>query len=175
VFFSGLKSLVGIPSSANATQSTTSFQNGDGFGSLGFQRNMLANVGTPVTTPIVRYGGGPTSISQYTGAIIDNTGNVWGVGFNAGGTFGNGTVTNITTFQQLNQYFPESLRARNIMFNGYAGIQGGTIVSLEDGTIVVAGTNQSGMLPYETNATAATSPAMPYYRYAIGFGKTDKI
>jgi alpha-tubulin suppressor-like RCC1 family protein len=174
MFFSGWKALVGIPSSANSTQATTSFQNGGGFGTLGFQRNMLANVGTPITTPIIRKIYGPDNRDNYGAAIIDNTGNIYGTGYNVSGNFGIGTTTNITTsWQQLNQYLPENKRAKDVLFSGYSTV-GGTIVLMQDGTIAVAGQNTRGWLPYETNATGQTT-AMPYWRYAVGFGPLDKV
>jgi alpha-tubulin suppressor-like RCC1 family protein len=175
VLFSGLKSLVGIPSSANATTSTPFFYNGDGFNTLGFQRNMLANVGNPITTPVVRYSAGPLTTSNYVGAIVDNTGNVYGVGYNGQGNFGNGTTTDLSTFQQLNQYFPENKRAINIIFSGYETTNGGAIVCLADGTIVTAGRNNAGSNPYEQYTGLTQTVAMPYYRYCVGFGPIDKI
>jgi hypothetical protein len=173
MLFSGYKPLVGIPTSANATTTTTAFQNGGGFGSLGFQRNMLANVGTPITTPIIRQMFGPQDNTNYQAAIIDNTGNIYGVGINTAANFGNGTLTTLTTFQQLNQYLPENKRAINIVFPSYQGF-GGSTVLMQDGTMASAGISVRGWLGYETNATG-TSATMPYWRYVVGFGPIDKV
>jgi alpha-tubulin suppressor-like RCC1 family protein len=172
MLFSGLKTLVGIPSSANATTSTPFFYNRDGFNTLGFQRNMLSNIGTPIRVPRVRYSAGPLTTANYVGAIIDNTGNVYGVGYNGVGNFGNGTTTNLSSFQQLNQYFPENKRAIDIIFAGYETNNGGAIISLEDGSLITAGKNNCGSNPYEQYVNGE-SVAMPYYRYCIGFGPTD--
>ena len=170
MLFSGYKPLAGIPTSANATTATTFFYNGDGFNTFGFQRNMLANVGTPIVTPRIRTTASPqTGSTYYRGVVMDNTGNVYATGYNTLANFGNGTTTNITNFQLLNQYFPgtgTTRRANDFILTGYENFHGGTIVTLRDGTMIAAGLNIRGSVPYEITPS---STATPYYTYVPGY------
>jgi alpha-tubulin suppressor-like RCC1 family protein len=173
MLFSGFKHLFGINSAANATQSTTFFYNGAGLSSLGFQRNMLANVGTPIVTPRTRTIASPiTGNTYYGGIILDNTGNVYATGYNTQGNFGNGTTTNIVAFQQLNQYFPGTGTGRvatNVLMSGDDTVHGGTIVVLQDGTIIAAGKNSKGSVPYQITPSETVTPL---WSYVPGYGNS---
>jgi alpha-tubulin suppressor-like RCC1 family protein len=164
MLFSGYKLLFGL--TANATQSTPFFYNGEGLSSLGFQRNMLANVGTPIVTPRTRTIAGPqTGDDYYGGIVLDNTGNVYATGYNELGNFGNGTTQNIWLFQQLNQYFPgtgNSRVATNVIMSGYEDVHGGTIVVLQDGTMIAAGENKNGSVPYQITPSDTKTPLWTY-------------
>jgi alpha-tubulin suppressor-like RCC1 family protein len=174
MLFSGYKPTMGL---ANATTSTPFFYNAEGLSSLGFQRNMLANVGTPIVTPRVRSIASPaTGYTYYGGVIMDNTGNVYATGYNGLGNFGNGTTTNITTtWQQLNQHFPgtgSTRRANDFIMSGYENGSGGTIVTLRDGTMIGAGNNFRGTVPYETTPTQTSTP---FWKYIPGYSPADVL
>jgi hypothetical protein len=164
VLFSGYKSLCGIPSAANATTTTTTFYNGDGFSSWGFQRNMLSNVGR-VMTPKIHCGASPFTGEYYMGGILDNTGNLYAMGYNGMGNFGVSNTDNLTSFVQLNQFFPGQKRASDFMFVGYQNANGGTAIILQDGSVIGCGKNTNGAMPMEVAVSSTTIPA---YRYLIG-------
>ena len=174
MLISGYKPFVGL--SANATVSTPFFYNGDGFNTLGFQRNMLANVGTPIVTPRIRSFAPPsTGGTYYQGIIMDNTGNVYATGYNGLGNFGNGTTTDIALWQLLNQYFPGtggSRIATNVLLSGYENGSGGTIVALQDGTMIAAGNNFRGTVPYEV---IPSQTSMPFYKYIPGYDPSSVL
>ena len=170
VLFSGYKPYIGIPSSANATTSTPLFYNGDGFSSLGFQRNMLSNVGTPITAPKIHCASTPATEANYQWGILDNTGNLYAYGYNSNGNWGNTTTTDIATVQYMNQYFPFKKRAADFVLTGYGSSYGGAVIILTDGTMIGCGKNASGSIPYEPTYS---STVMPIYKYLIGFSPTD--
>jgi hypothetical protein len=174
MLISGYKPFVGL--NANATTSTPFFYNGDGFNALGFQRNLLANVGTPIVTPRIRSFADPsTGGTYYQGVIMDNTGNVYATGYNGLGNFGNGTTTDIAPFQQLNQYFPgtgTTRQANDFLISGYTTGHGGIMVSLRDGTMIAAGNNFRGSVPYEVTPTQTS---MPFYKYIPNYTPADVL
>jgi alpha-tubulin suppressor-like RCC1 family protein/cytoskeletal protein CcmA (bactofilin family) len=165
VLFSGYKPLCGIPSAANATTTTTTFYNGDGFSSLGFQRNMLSNVGTPTMTPKIHCGASPFTGEYYQGGILDNTGNLYATGYNGVGNWGVGNTDLLTSFVQVNRFFPGQKRVSDFMFTGYQNASGGTAIVLQDGSVIGCGKNTNGGMPYEVAISSTTIPA---YRYLIG-------
>jgi hypothetical protein len=172
MLFSGYKPYAGIPSSANATASTPFFYNGDGFSSLGFQRNMLSNVGRPITTPKIHSACGPNTEGYYQVGVLDNTGNLYAYGYNTLGNWGDNTTTDMTTFQYMNQYFPLQKRASDFMMTGYTNSYGGVVIALLDGTLIGCGKNTSGSIPYEY---ATSSTILPVYKYLIGFSPLDIV
>ena len=172
VLFSGLKPLAGVPASANANTITTFFYNGDGFSSLGFQRNMLSNVGTPITTPKIHSAYSINSGSYYQGGILDNTGNLYAIGVNLLGNWGNTTTTQMLTFQYMNQYFPENKRASDFVVAGFDSNYGGATVALLDGSMISCGTNTYGACPYEI---APTTTTMPLWKYVPGYTPADVL
>jgi alpha-tubulin suppressor-like RCC1 family protein len=137
---------------------------------------MLANVGTPIVTPRTRTIASPaTGATYYGGIILDNTGNVYATGYNALGNFGNGTTTNIGLWQQLNQYFPgtgSTRRATNVLLSGYENGHGGTIVALQDGTMIAAGNDIRGSVPYEITPSQTS---MPFYKYVPGYDPSSVL
>ena len=174
MLFSGYKPSMGL--TANATTTTPFFYNAEGLSSLGFQRNMLANVGTPIVTPRTRSFASPATGSTYYGGIIlDNTGNVYATGYNGLGNFGNGTTTTtVAPFQLLNQYFPGtgSRIATNVVMSGYENGHGGTIVTLRDGTMIGAGSDFRGSVPYESTPTQTPTP---FWKYIPGYTPADVL
>jgi hypothetical protein len=168
MLFSGYKVMVGIPSSANATTSTPFFYNGDGFSSLGFQRNMLSNVG--VTTPKIHCGFSVTGGTNYQGGILDNTGNLYVTGYNSIGNWGDTTTTDITTFKYINQYFPNRQLASDFLMSGSGATHGGATIALLDGTLISCGKNVNGSAPYEYNPSSTPTP---FYRYVPGYSPSD--
>jgi hypothetical protein len=167
MLFSGYKPMVGI---SNATTITSTFYNGDGFSSLGFQRNMLSNVGTPVVTPRIHSAFGPDTNQYYQAGILDNTGNLYAFGYNTLGNWGDTTTTDIASFKQLNQYFPSQKRATDFMMTGYLNSYGGAVIALSDGTLIGCGKNSSGSVPYEY---VISGVVVPVYKYLIGFSPVD--
>jgi alpha-tubulin suppressor-like RCC1 family protein len=118
-----------------------------------FQGAMLANVGTPsVTTPKIRWTSSSVISNRFSVYVLDRTGNLYASGYNGSGNFGDGTLANtFTGFETLNSYFPPG----NSMVMDFAAaghpnignLECGTIVSVADGTMLVAGTNQNGSVP----------------------------
>jgi cytoskeletal protein CcmA (bactofilin family) len=118
-----------------------------------FQGAMLANVGTPsVTTPKIKWSSSSADSDRFSVYVLDRTGNLHASGFNGSGNFGDGTTANtFTGFETLNSFFPPG----NSMVMDFAAtgnpnlsnIECGTIVSVADGTMLVAGTATYGAVP----------------------------
>jgi alpha-tubulin suppressor-like RCC1 family protein len=106
---------------------------------------------------------------------LDNTGNVYATGYNALGNFGNGTTTNIGLWQLLNQYFPGTggtRQANDVIMAGYENGHGGIMITLRDGTMIAAGKNFNGCVPYEPEPT---STSMPFYKYIPGYDPSSVL
>jgi alpha-tubulin suppressor-like RCC1 family protein/cytoskeletal protein CcmA (bactofilin family) len=168
VLFTGNKRSFGV--SVGATTQNV-FYNGDGISSYGFQRNMLANVGTFITTPQIKFHASAsqfqlTDIGCYWAMFKDNTGNLWTTGNNKNGQLGVGNIDNINGFTYVNQFFtPANSAVHDFNMTGF--IQSvGTIVVLNDGRMLCTGNNGAVQAPYEA---VPSNTAVPYWRPAIGF------
>jgi alpha-tubulin suppressor-like RCC1 family protein/cytoskeletal protein CcmA (bactofilin family) len=122
-------------------------------GTYAFQGAMLANVGTPsVTTPKIKWSSSTVDSDRIAVYVLDRTGNLHASGYNGSGNFGDGTLANVTTgFETLNSYFPPG---NSIVVDfaatgnpNLSNVECGTIVSVADGTMLAAGTNQYGSVP----------------------------
>jgi alpha-tubulin suppressor-like RCC1 family protein/cytoskeletal protein CcmA (bactofilin family) len=164
IFFAGFPRLFGT----NSAVSQTTFIAGVG----GFQRNMLANVGTPVTTPRVKSAFSFSSTFQANGfattAVLDNTGNLYGCGYNGQGIFGNGITTGaLFPLTLLNQFFPGNARAVDFTMLGWVNESGGIVAGLQDGTMIATGNARQGSIP----VSLVSSPnSIPFWSYVPSFG-----
>ena len=170
VLFTGNKRSFGVTVGA-VTQNV--FYNGDGISSYGFQRNMLANVGTFITTPKIKFCASASeqavaNLSNYWAMFKDNTGNLWATGNNTIGQMGLGNTNNINGgFTYVNQFFtPANSIVHDFSMAGFLSFAGGTIVILNDGRMLTAGCNDDGQTPYEI---ISTNTVVPYWRPVIGF------
>jgi len=163
IFFAGFPRLFGT----NSTVSQTTFIAGIG----AFQRNMLANVGTPITIPRIKtsfaFSDTETSNGYSTTAVLDNTGNLYGCGYNGQGQLGNGITTGaLYPFTLLNQYFPGNARAVDFTMHDWLNVSGGIVAGLQDGTVIAAGNSRYGSTPL---ALTESANAVPFWTYCPGF------
>jgi len=173
VLFTGNKRSFGV--SVGATTQNV-FYNGDGISSYGFQRNMLSNVGTVITTPKIKFHASAsqfqlTDTGNYWVMIKDNTGNLWATGNNIYGQLGLGNTVNINGFTYVNQFFtPANSVVYDFSMTGFiTGV--GSIVVLNDGRMLCAGKSDVGQAPYEIISTTTT---VPFWRPVIGFEMPTK-
>jgi alpha-tubulin suppressor-like RCC1 family protein len=168
VLFTGNKRSFGV--SVGATTQNV-FYNGDGISSYGFQRNMLANVGTFITTPQIKFHASASesqlaNTTAYWAMFKDNTGNLWATGNNRNGQLGVGNLVNINGFTYINQFFtPANSVVHDYNMTGFINAVG-TIVVLNDGRMLCTGNNNATQAPYEAVPSNTT---VPYWRPAIGF------
>jgi alpha-tubulin suppressor-like RCC1 family protein len=163
IFFAGYPRIFGT----NSTVPQTTFTAGIG----GFQRNMLANVGTPITTPIIKtsFAFSDTEITNAfaTTGLLDNTGNLYGCGYNGMGQLGNGiTAGTLYPFTLLNQYFPGNARAIDFTMHDWLNLSGGIVAGLQDGTVIAAGNSRYGSTPL---ALTESANAVPFWTYVPSF------
>jgi alpha-tubulin suppressor-like RCC1 family protein/cytoskeletal protein CcmA (bactofilin family) len=170
VLFTGNKRSFGVTVGA-VTQNV--FYNGDGISSYGFQRNMLANVGTFITTPKIAFCASASeqavaNLGNYWAMFKDNTGNLWATGNNTIGQMGLGNTNNINGgFTYVNRFFtPANSVVHDFSMSGFLQFSGATIVILNDGRMLTAGYNDNGQAPYEIVPSRTT---VPYWRPVIGF------
>jgi alpha-tubulin suppressor-like RCC1 family protein len=165
IFFAGFPRLFGT----NSTVSQTTFTAGIG----GFQRNMLANVGSPITKPKIRTSFSFDAVNTSNGfavtVVLDNTGNLYGCGYNGQGVFGNGiTAGALYPLTLLNQYFPGNARATDFTTNGFITLSSGLAVGLRDGTMIVAGNSAYGSIPSGA-ILGNLANAVPFWSYVPSF------
>jgi len=180
ILFSGARNLfVSTPATAALTFTAPSG---------GFQYNMLPSATTGIV-PRIQSACSPLNPALYyysTVGLLDNTGNLYGLGYNTNGQLGTGTAipdANIYPFTLLNQYMPGNARVADFLMNQFVNRSGGTIVSLTDGTMMCVGNTWSGSIPIAVAPPSygTTGPLyignnipVPYWTYVPGFGPQNQ-
>ena len=109
--------------------------------------------------------------------MLDNTGNLYGLGYNGMGQLGTGTEVsygNQYPFTLLNSYMPGNAKVTDFLTINWQIFTGGTTVARSDGTLMTAGNaSYVGASPLATYNLLPN--AIPWFTYVPGFGPQNVI
>ena len=100
--------------------------------------------------------------------VLDNTGTIWGCGYNTTGQFGYLPLSGQQATFVKGIVNANGAKIVDMVTTGYPSTAEdyGTILAMSDGTMMAAGYNMTGALGFETSPS---SQYIGYFKYLIGF------